>query len=191
MSITKRVLAPAAGGEWCHFLVQWRDSHVIQHGRTFATWPEAAESEAAVKAGRPPPATVTAALRAHLRRYPPGPAGLLFTTPAGTVLNPVNWRHRTWRPLTRSAPGIPAGTTFYRIRHAYASLLGDAGRPDHEIQRRRSARFADTGRHLLGPRLSKAPHPAVPVWSRPAGRWRTVAAGLTVTRATAAATCGG
>lgn len=343
MSITKRVLAPAAGQERCHFLVQWRGSHAIQHGRTFTTWQEAAEFDAAIKAGRLPrdapgrqaaltfgtvaarwlatkqatkrpstadlyatelrnhvlpafagmplagitrrevqqwvnalaasglsaatvrhiyravfksvltdpiddgllarspcyrielpaavppaiqpltpaqvliladrigpryramvllaagcglrwseaagltrdrihlgasacviidrqlafrpatthrgqeassrslfappkteaarrviplPATVTAALRAHLRAYPPGPAGLLFTTPARTVLNPANWRQRIWRPLIRSAPGIPAETTFHRLRHAYASLLGDAGRPDHEIQRR-------------------------------------------------------
>jgi integrase len=84
----------------------------------------------------PLPATVTAALRAHLRAYPPGPAGLLFTTPAGNVLNPANWRQRIWRPLIRSAPGIPAGTTFHRLRHAYASLLGDAGLPDHDIQLR-------------------------------------------------------
>ena len=84
----------------------------------------------------PLPATLTAALRAHLRAYPPGPAGLLFTTPAGNVLNPANWRQRTWRPLIRSAPGIPAGTTFHRLRHAYASLLGDAGLPDHDIQLR-------------------------------------------------------
>jgi integrase len=84
----------------------------------------------------PLPATVTAALRAHLRAYPPGPDGLLFTTPAGNVLNPANWRQRTWRPLIRSAPGIPASTTFHRLRHAYASLLGDYGLPDHEIQRR-------------------------------------------------------
>ena len=84
----------------------------------------------------PMPTTVTAALRAHLRAYPPGPGGLLFTTPAGNVLNPANWRQRTWRPLVRSAPGIPAGTTFHRLRHAYASLLGDAGLPDHDIQLR-------------------------------------------------------
>jgi integrase len=38
--------------------------------------------------------------------------------------------------LVRSALGVPAGTTFHRLRHAYASLLGDAGLPDHEIQRR-------------------------------------------------------
>jgi integrase len=84
----------------------------------------------------PLPATVTAALRDHLRAYPPGPAGLLFTTPAGNVLNPANWRQRIWRPLVRSAPGIPPGTTFHRLRHAYAWLLGDARLPDHDIQLR-------------------------------------------------------
>jgi len=84
----------------------------------------------------PLPATVTAALRAHLRAYPPGPDVLLFTTPAGNVLNPANWRQRIWRPLVRSAPGIPPRTTFHQLRHAYASLLGDAGLPDHDIQLR-------------------------------------------------------
>jgi integrase len=38
--------------------------------------------------------------------------------------------------LVRSAPGIPPGTTFHRLRHAYASLLGDAALPDHDIQLR-------------------------------------------------------
>lgn len=36
------------------FLVQWRDSHAIQHGRTFATFDEAAAFDAAVKAGKLP-----------------------------------------------------------------------------------------------------------------------------------------
>jgi integrase len=55
MSVTIRVLAPAVNGERrCHFLVQWRDSHAIQHGRTFATWQEAAEFDAAIKAGKLP-----------------------------------------------------------------------------------------------------------------------------------------
>ena len=55
MSITTRMLAPAVTGEpRCHFLVQWRDSHAIQHGRTFTTWQEAAEFDAAIKAGKLP-----------------------------------------------------------------------------------------------------------------------------------------
>jgi integrase len=55
MSVTMRVLAPAVTGEQrCHFLVHWRDSHAIQHGRTFTTWSEAAEFDAAIKAGRLP-----------------------------------------------------------------------------------------------------------------------------------------
>ena len=55
MSITTRMLAPAVTGEpRCHFLVQWRDSHAIQHGRTFTTWQGAAEFDAAIKAGKLP-----------------------------------------------------------------------------------------------------------------------------------------
>jgi Phage integrase, N-terminal SAM-like domain len=55
MSVTIRVLAPAVTGEQrCHFLVRWRDSHAIQHGRTFNTWTEAAEFDAAIKAGKLP-----------------------------------------------------------------------------------------------------------------------------------------
>jgi Phage integrase, N-terminal SAM-like domain len=55
MSVTMRVLAPVVTGEQrCHFLVQWRDSHAIQHGRTFTTWQEAAGFDAAIKAGKLP-----------------------------------------------------------------------------------------------------------------------------------------
>jgi len=55
MSITRRMLAPAVTGEpQCHFLVQWRDNDAVQHGRTFPTWEEAAEFDAAIKAGRLP-----------------------------------------------------------------------------------------------------------------------------------------
>ncbi len=111
-----------------------------RHGRDTASRPLFAPPKTSASCRVVPlPATVTAALREHLRAYPPGPPGpdgLLFTTPAGNVLNPANWRQRTWRPLVRSAPGIPAGTTFHRLRHAYASLLGDAAVPDHDIQRR-------------------------------------------------------
>jgi len=108
-----------------------------RHGLDAADWPLFAPPKTNASCRVIPlPATVTVALRAHLRRYPSGPTGLLFTTPAGNVLNPANWRQRIWRPLIRSAPGIPPGTTFHRLRHAYASLLGDAALPDHDIQLR-------------------------------------------------------
>lgn len=43
MSITTRMPARAVTGEpRCRFLVQWRDSHAVQHGRRFATFDEAA-----------------------------------------------------------------------------------------------------------------------------------------------------
>ncbi len=55
MSVTIRVLAPAVTGEpRCHFLVQWRDSHAMQHGRTFAAFDEAAAFDAAIRAGKLP-----------------------------------------------------------------------------------------------------------------------------------------
>ncbi len=55
MSITTRMLAPAVTGEQrCHFLVQWRDNHAIQHGRTFATFDEAVAFDAAIRAGKLP-----------------------------------------------------------------------------------------------------------------------------------------
>lgn len=44
----------------------------------------------------PLPALVVAELLLQLSQYPPGPVGLLFTTPAGTVLNQNNWRRREW-----------------------------------------------------------------------------------------------
>jgi hypothetical protein len=51
MSVAIRVLAPAVTGEQrCHFLVQWRDSHAIQHSRTFSAFDEAAAFDAAIKA---------------------------------------------------------------------------------------------------------------------------------------------
>jgi hypothetical protein len=80
---------------------------------------------------------VTAALRAHLRAYPPGPAGLVFTTPARTVLNPATWRHRIWRPLAPVRARHPG-------RHHLSTGSGTLtppcsatpAAPDHDIQRR-------------------------------------------------------
>ena len=55
MSVTMRVLAPAVTGEQrCHFVVQWRDTNAVQHGRTFDTFDEAAAFDAAIKAGKLP-----------------------------------------------------------------------------------------------------------------------------------------
>jgi integrase len=44
----------------------------------------------------PLPDLGVAELLQHLSQYPPGPAGLLFSTPAGAVLNQNNWRRREW-----------------------------------------------------------------------------------------------
>ena len=47
--------------------------------------------------------------------------------PPANVLDLANSRHRIRRSLIRPAPGIPADTIFRRLRHAYVSLLDDAG----------------------------------------------------------------
>jgi integrase len=79
----------------------------------------------------PLPATVTAALRA----YPPGPEGLLFTTPVGmcsTRRTGGSVPGGPWSGRSRASHLVRPSTG----RHAYASLLGDAGLADHELQRR-------------------------------------------------------
>jgi integrase len=74
----------------------------------------------------PLPNLVVAELLLHLSQYPTGPAGLLFTTPAGGVLNQSNWRRREWNRARTWAYGVPRDVTFHRLRHTYASLLIDA-----------------------------------------------------------------
>ena len=71
----------------------------------------------------PLPALAIAELLRHLSQYPLGPAGLLFTTPAGAVLNQNNWRRREWNRARTWAYGVPRDLTFHRLRHTYASLL--------------------------------------------------------------------
>ena len=88
----------------------------------------------------------------HLSQYPPGPAGLLFTTPAGTVLNQNNWRRREWNRARLWAYGVPRDVTFHRLRHTYASLLIDQGVHSKVLQVRlghaSAAETMDTYGHL-------------------------------------------
>jgi hypothetical protein len=71
----------------------------------------------------PLPALAVAELRLHLSQYPLRPAGLLFTTPAGTVLNQNNWRRREWNSARVWAYCVSRDVTFHRLWHTYASLL--------------------------------------------------------------------
>ena len=100
----------------------------------------------------PLPNLVVAELLLHLSQYPTGPAGLLFTTPTGTVLNQNNWRRREWNRARMWAYGVPRDVTFHRLRHTYASLLIDADVHPKALQVRlghaSAAETMDTYGHL-------------------------------------------
>src|SRR5947209_80111 len=47
-------------------------------------------------------------LAAYIRRYPPEPERLIFTSPDGEPLRPRNWRRRFWNPAVQAAGlGLP------------------------------------------------------------------------------------
>ncbi|MBS2965137.1 site-specific integrase [Actinocrinis puniceicyclus] len=100
----------------------------------------------------PMSAVAIAELLLHLSQYPLGPAGLLFTTPVGTVLNQNNWRRREWNRARTWAYGVPRDVTFHRLRHTYASLLIDQNVHSKVLQVRlghaSAAETMDTYGHL-------------------------------------------
>jgi integrase len=147
MSVTIRVLAPAVTGEQrCHFLIQWRDGHAIQHGRTFTTWQEAAEFAVAIKAGKLPRdaagrrAAVTfgtvagrwLATKQVTRR--PSTADLYATElrthvlPAfvGTPLPDITRRDVQEWVNSLAASGLAPATVRHAYRAVFKSVLNDA-----------------------------------------------------------------
>lgn len=98
----------------------------------------------------PLPQVVVEALAAHLREFPPGETGLIFTTPDGAPLNRTRFSASVWRPATKQA-GVP-GTVFHDLRHYYASLLIRAGESVKVVQARlghaTAAETLDTYSHL-------------------------------------------
>jgi Phage integrase, N-terminal SAM-like domain len=113
MSVTMRVVAPAVTGEQrCHFLVQWRDSHAVQHGRTFATFEEAAEFDAAIKA----------------RRLPRDAPGRRAAVTFGTVT--ARWL------ATKQATKRPSTADLYATELRARVLPAFAGMPLPDITRR-------------------------------------------------------
>ena len=73
----------------------------------------------------PVPGFVTDALKAHIKQFPPGPFGVLFTNKRLDVVNRQSL-HRSFRYALRTA-GMPNTVTFHQLRHTYASLLIEAG----------------------------------------------------------------
>jgi integrase len=68
----------------------------------------------------PLPQVVVDALVIHLRDFPIGRGGFVFTIDGNPVTRQV-FGH-LWRPVVRSA-GLPDGTGFHSLRHYFASLL--------------------------------------------------------------------
>jgi integrase len=67
-------------------------------------------------------AVILEALAEHIRTYPPGPQGWLFTAVQGGTIRSTNFMRTYWRPAARTA-GIPSGTGLHALRHHYASVL--------------------------------------------------------------------
>jgi integrase len=133
MSITRRVLAPVAGQERCHFLVQWRDSHAIQHCRTFATFDEAAAFDAAIRAGKlPRDAARWLATKQATKR--PSTADLYATELrshvlpafAGMPLPDITRRDVQEWVNALAAAGLAPATVRHAYRAVFKSVLNDA-----------------------------------------------------------------
>jgi integrase len=81
----------------------------------------------------PLPKVVVEALARHLKDYPPGPDGLVFTLDGDPITRQA-FGH-LWRPVAKAA-GLPAGTGLHMLRHYYASLLIRHGESVKTVQAR-------------------------------------------------------
>jgi integrase len=71
------------------------------------------------------PDFVTFELAEHLRRYPPGPNGFVFTMPKGGPVRRQTFYHRVWGPALEAA-GLQ-GFRFGQLRHTGATMALEAG----------------------------------------------------------------
>ena len=76
----------------------------------------------------PLPATVATELAEHLRKYPPQPDGLVFTSRERRPLNRNYINTQVWKKALRTAGVEPSRTNgMHALRHYYASALLEAG----------------------------------------------------------------
>ena len=98
----------------------------------------------------PLPQVVLEALAEHLRQFPAGSEGLLFTTDSGGPLSRTRFSASVWRPAVKRA-GLD-GVVFHDLRHYYASLLIRHGESVKVVQARlghaTAAETLDTYSHL-------------------------------------------
>jgi integrase len=78
------------------------------------------------------PRPVADILARHLRDFPPGPAGLVFTAPGGGPLRYHNWRRDAWKPAVERAGLEPL--RFHDLRHTCAALAIAAGAHPKAVQ---------------------------------------------------------
>lgn len=97
----------------------------------------------------PLPQVVAEALSEHVKRFPPGVDGLLFTVPAGRPMRKSSF-WTVWSRVTRDV-GVQ-GHGFHALRHHYASVLIRAGESVKVVQARLGHKSAqetlDTYAHL-------------------------------------------
>lgn len=111
----------------------------------------------------PLPSVTAEVLAGHIRRFPPGPSGLIFT-PAYAEFRSNGYRNnnatrqranRTW-PLSSVGPAyrsaaraagitLPPNQCTHALRHHYASVLLDAGESVHAV----AERIGDTPQMVL------------------------------------------
>lgn len=98
----------------------------------------------------PMPQAVVEVMAAHLKAFPPGPAGFVFTLDDGEPISRSAFGH-VWRPAARAAELDP-GTGMHALRHYYASLLIRFGESVKTVQARlghaTAAETLDTYAHL-------------------------------------------
>ncbi len=98
----------------------------------------------------PLPTVVAEALSEHLRAFPTGPQGLLFSAANGSAIRRTSFSANVWRPAVKRA-GLD-GAVFHELRHFYASLLIRHGESVKVVQARlghaTAAETLDTYSHL-------------------------------------------
>lgn len=83
----------------------------------------------------PLPQVVVTALAEHLRQFPAGPDGFIFTEDSGGPIRRTSFSRDVWVPA-RLAAKLAASVTMHDLRHYYASLLIRHGESVKVVQAR-------------------------------------------------------